>query len=72
MASAAMSTVRGALSSVTDHEAYQAGQELGEATYATGQTVLELLTVFDPLLGLAAVVVVFGLLLVYFTDSGGF
>jgi len=39
---------------------------------ATGQTVLELLTVFDPLLGLAAVVVVFGLLLVYFTDSGGF
>jgi hypothetical protein len=42
------------------------------AAGSTGETILSLLTVFDPLLGLAAVIVAFGLLLAFFTDSGGF
>lgn len=33
MATTAMSTVRGALSGITDNDAYQAGQHLGEATF---------------------------------------
>jgi len=36
-----MSTVRGALSSVTDHEAYQAGQELGEATFDAAEAKVD-------------------------------
>lgn len=39
---------------------------------STGETVLDLLTIFDPLIGLAAAVAAFGLLIVFFTDSGGF
>lgn len=37
---------------------------------STGDTILGLLTTFDPLIGLAVVVVTFGLLLTYFSDSG--
>ena len=37
---------------------------------STGDDILGLLTIFDPLLGLAAVVVMFGLLLTYFSNSG--
>lgn len=39
-------------------------------TGSTGESILGLLAVFDPLLGLAVVIVAFGLLLAYFTDSG--
>ena len=42
------------------------------AADSTGADILGLLTVFDPLIGLAAAVVAFGLLVVYFSDSGGF
>jgi len=37
---------------------------------STGDDILGLLTIFDPLLGLAVVIVAFGLLLTYFSDSG--
>jgi hypothetical protein len=37
---------------------------------STGDDILGLLTIFDPLLGLAFVIVAFGLLLTYFSDSG--
>lgn len=37
---------------------------------STGDDILGLLTIFDPLLGLAAVVVMFGLLLTYFSNGG--
>jgi hypothetical protein len=37
---------------------------------STGESIRELLAVFDPLIGLAAAIVGFGLLLVFFTDSG--
>jgi hypothetical protein len=39
---------------------------------STGEAVQGLLTTFGPLLGLAAAVVAFGLLIAFFTDSGGF
>lgn len=39
---------------------------------ATGDTVLTVLAPFDLLIGLAFVVACFGLLLAFFTDSGGF
>jgi len=37
---------------------------------ATGQTALDLLAVGGPVVGLAFVIAVFGLLLAFFTDSG--
>jgi len=37
---------------------------------ATGQTALDLLAVLGPVVGLAFVIAVFGLLLAFFTDSG--
>ena len=37
---------------------------------STGDDILALLTIFDPLLGLAAVVAMFGLLLTYFSNGG--
>jgi len=42
------------------------------AADSTGDTVLSLLTTLDPVIGLAAAVAGFGLLLAFFTDSGGF
>jgi len=42
------------------------------AAGSTGDTVLSLLTTLDPVIGLAAAVAGFGLLLAFFTDSGGF
>ena len=42
------------------------------AADSTGDTVLSLLTTLDPVIGLAAAVAAFGLLLAFFTDSGGF
>lgn len=39
---------------------------------STGEAVQGLLTTFSPLLGLAAAVVAFGLLIAFFADSGGF
>jgi len=42
------------------------------AADSTGATVLSLLTTLDPVIGLAAAVAGFGLLLAFFTDSGGF
>ena len=39
---------------------------------STGDDILGLLTTLDPLIGLAAAVVAFGLLIAFFTDSGGF
>jgi len=39
---------------------------------STGDDILGLLTTLDPLIGLAAAVVAFGLLVAFFTDSGGF
>lgn len=39
---------------------------------ATGETALALLSSVGPVVGLAFVVAVFGLLVVFFTDSGGF
>jgi hypothetical protein len=42
------------------------------AADSTGEAILGLLTTFDPLLGLAAAVAGFGLLIAFFTDSGGF
>jgi hypothetical protein len=42
------------------------------AAGSTGESILGLLTTFDPLIGLAAAVVAFGLLIAFFTDSGGF
>lgn len=42
------------------------------AAGSTGETIQGLLTTFGPLIGLAAAVCGFGLLLVFFTDSGGF
>lgn len=37
---------------------------------ATGQTALDLVAVLGPVVGLAFVIAVFGLLLAFFTDSG--
>jgi len=37
---------------------------------ATGQTALDLLAVVGPVVGLAFVITVFGLLVAFFTDSG--
>ena len=37
---------------------------------ATGQTALDLLAVLGPVVGVAFVIAVFGLLLAFFTDSG--
>jgi hypothetical protein len=37
---------------------------------STGDTVLDLLTIVDPLLGVAFAIVAFGLLLTYFSNSG--
>lgn len=37
---------------------------------STGDDILGLLTIFDPLLGVAVVIVAFGLLLTYFSNSG--
>jgi len=37
---------------------------------ATGKTALDLLAVLGPVVGLAFVIAVFGLLLAFFTDSG--
>jgi len=42
------------------------------AAGSTGESILGLLTTLDPLIGLAAAVVAFGLLVAFFTDSGGF
>ena len=42
------------------------------AADSTGDTVLSLLTTLDPVIGLVAAVAGFGLLLTFFTDSGGF
>jgi len=42
------------------------------AADSTGDTVLSLLTTLDPVIGLVAAVAGFGLLLAFFTDSGGF
>ena len=39
---------------------------------STGDDILGLLTTLDPLIGLAAAVVAFGLLIAFFTDRGGF
>ncbi|GEM_PF-6545118 len=38
----------------------------------TGETALQLLSSVDILIGLAFVIVCFGLLVAFFTDSGGF
>jgi len=37
---------------------------------STGDDILGLLTIFDPLLGVAFAIVAFGLLLTYFSNSG--
>jgi len=42
------------------------------AADSTGDTVLSLLTTLDPVIGLAAAVCGFGLLIAFFADSGGF
>lgn len=42
------------------------------AADSTGATIEGLLTTVDPVIGLAAAIVGFGLLLALFTDSGGF
>lgn len=42
------------------------------AAGSTGESILQLLSPFGTLIGLAAVVVAFGLLIALFTDSGGF
>lgn len=39
---------------------------------STGEAIMGLLTTFNPLLGLAAAVVGFGLLIAFFADPGGF
>jgi len=42
------------------------------ASGSTGDAIMGLLTTFGPLLGLTAAIVAFGLLIAFFTDSGGF
>jgi len=46
--------------------------DVNVAAGSTGDDILGLLSTFDPLIGVAAAIVAFGLLLVLFTDSGGF
>ena len=44
--------------------------DVGVSGDATGQTALDLLAVVGPVVGLAFVITVFGLLVAFFTDSG--
>jgi hypothetical protein len=44
--------------------------DVGVSGDPTGQTALDLLAVVGPVVGLAFVIAVFGLLVAFFTDSG--